>query len=53
MPVGTNVSLGSQVMHSAFAVSIVLSLIAAGFSAVGGKEDRKASEATSEVNLTE
>jgi len=47
--VGTNVSLGSQVMqdfvvgmHSAFAVSIVLCLIAAGISLVRGREDRKA-----------
>jgi len=47
--VGTNVSLGSQIMqsfvlgmHSAFAVSIVLCLIAAGISLVRGREDRKA-----------
>jgi hypothetical protein len=45
--VGNNVSLGSQPMqafvigmHSAFLVSIVLCLIAAGFSMVRGKEDR-------------
>jgi EmrB/QacA subfamily drug resistance transporter len=45
--VGTNVTLGSQVtqafvvgMHSAFFVSIVLCLIAAGFSMVRGKENR-------------
>jgi EmrB/QacA subfamily drug resistance transporter len=47
--VGTNVSLGSQVMqsfvtgmHSAFIVSTVLSLIAAGISLVRGKENRMA-----------
>jgi EmrB/QacA subfamily drug resistance transporter len=58
--VGTNVSLGSQVMqdfvigmHSAFTVSIVLCLIAAGISVVRGKEDRKAIKATSGANLTE
>jgi EmrB/QacA subfamily drug resistance transporter len=46
--VGTNVALGSQPMqafvvgmHSAFAVSIVLCLVAAGFSLVRGKEDRR------------
>jgi MFS family permease len=45
--VGTNVVLGSQVtqafvigMHSAFAVSLVLCLLAAGFSLVRGKENR-------------
>ncbi len=45
--VGTNVTLGSQMMqdfvvgmHSAFLLSIVLSLIAAGASFVRGKEDR-------------
>lgn len=45
--VGNNVTLGSQPMqafvigmHSAFLVSIVLCLIAAGFSMVRGKEDR-------------
>ena len=45
--VGTNVSLGSQVMqsfvigiHSAFIVSTVLCLIAAGISLVRGKENR-------------
>jgi EmrB/QacA subfamily drug resistance transporter len=58
--VGTNISLGSQVMqdfvigmHSAFTVSIVLCLIAAGISVVRGKEDRKAIKATSGANLTE
>jgi len=46
--VGTNVTLGSQVtqdfvigMHSAFIVSIVLCLVAAGLSAVRGREDRR------------
>jgi hypothetical protein len=46
--VGKNVTLGSQPMqafvvgmHSAFAVSIFLCLIAAGFSLVRGKEDRQ------------
>ncbi len=46
--VGTNVTLGSQVMqafvtgmHSAFYVSIALCLIAAGISMVRGKEDRR------------
>ncbi len=46
--VGTNVSLGSQIMqdfvvgmHSAFIVSIILCMIAAGISMVRGKEDRK------------
>jgi EmrB/QacA subfamily drug resistance transporter len=55
--VGTNVSLGSQVMqdfvigmHSAFTVSIVLCLIAAGISVVRGKEDRKAIKATRGAN---
>jgi EmrB/QacA subfamily drug resistance transporter len=45
--IGTNVTLGSQVtqafvigMHSAFFVSLVLCLLAAGFSMVRGKEDR-------------
>jgi EmrB/QacA subfamily drug resistance transporter len=45
--VGTNVTLGSDIMQSfivgmraAFAVSIVLCLIAAGFSAIRGREDR-------------
>jgi EmrB/QacA subfamily drug resistance transporter len=45
--VGTNVTLGSQVMqgfvvgiHSAFGVSAVLCIIAAGFSLVRGREDR-------------
>ena len=47
--VGTNVSLGSQVMqdfvlgmHSAFLVSVVLCIIAAVISMVRGKEDRQA-----------
>jgi hypothetical protein len=47
--VGTNVSLGSQIMqdfvvgmHSAFAVSIILCVLAAGISVVRGKEDRQA-----------
>jgi EmrB/QacA subfamily drug resistance transporter len=47
--VGTNVSLGSQVMqsfvigiHSAFIVSTALCLVAAGISLVRGKEDRMA-----------
>jgi EmrB/QacA subfamily drug resistance transporter len=46
--VGTNVTLGSQVMqafvigiHSAFGVSAVLCMVAAGFSLVRGKEDRR------------
>lgn len=46
--VGNNVTLGSKPMqafvigmHSAFVVSIVLCLIAAGFSLVRGKEDRR------------
>jgi MFS family permease len=46
--VGTNITLGSQVtqnfvigMRSAFVVSIVLCLIAAGISLVRGKEDRQ------------
>ena len=46
--VGTNVSLGSQVMqafvigiHSAFGVSAALCIVAAGFSLVRGKEDRR------------
>jgi EmrB/QacA subfamily drug resistance transporter len=46
--VGTNISLGSEVtqnfvigMRSAFVVSIVLCLIAAGISLVRGKEDRR------------
>jgi EmrB/QacA subfamily drug resistance transporter len=46
--VGTNAGLGTQVaqafvigMHSAFRVSIVLCLIAAGISLVRGKEDRR------------
>lgn len=46
--VGTNVVLGSAItksfvigMHSAFLVSIVLCLIAAGFSLVRGKENRR------------
>jgi MFS family permease len=46
--VGTNVTLGSQVMQlfivgiqSAFWVSAALSLVAAGFSLVRGKEDRR------------
>jgi MFS family permease len=45
--VGTNVNLGSQItqefvigMHSAFMVSIVLCLVAAGLSLVRGREDR-------------
>ncbi len=45
--VGTNVTLGSQVtqafvigMRSAFVVSIVLCLVAAGISLIRGKEDR-------------
>ena len=45
--VGNNVTLGSQPMqafiigmHSAFVVSIVLSLIAAGISMVRGRENR-------------
>ena len=51
--VGNNITLGSQPMqafvvgmHSAFAVSIVLCLIAAGFSLVRGKEDRSRLAAT-------
>ncbi len=46
--VGTNMTLGSQVtqdfvigMHSAFAVSIVLCLVAAGLSLIRGKENRR------------
>ena len=46
--VGTNVGLGSQLtqafvigMHNAFLVSIVLCLVAAGFSMVRGKENRR------------
>jgi hypothetical protein len=46
--VGNNVQLGSQIMQefvvgmrSAFVVSIVLCLVAAGFSLVRGKEDRR------------
>jgi EmrB/QacA subfamily drug resistance transporter len=46
--VGTNVTLGSQItqefvigMRSAFLVSVVLSIIAAGISFVRGKEDRR------------
>lgn len=46
--VGTNVALGSQItqqfvigMHSAFWVSLVLCIIAAGFSMVRGKENRR------------
>jgi MFS family permease len=46
--VGTNITLGSQVMQeftfgirNAFWVSVVLCLIAAGFSLVRGKEDRR------------
>jgi hypothetical protein len=46
--VGTTVTLGSQVMQefivgmrSAFVVSTVLCVIAAGFSIVRGKEDRR------------
>ncbi len=46
--VGTNVTLGSQVMqefvigmHSAFVVSVFLCLLAAGISMVRGREDRK------------
>ncbi len=49
MFVGTSVSLGSQIMqnfvigmHSAFLVSLVLCLVAAGISFVRGREDRKA-----------
>jgi EmrB/QacA subfamily drug resistance transporter len=45
--VGTNITLGSQAMqafvvgiHSAFLVSIVLCVLAAGFSLVRGREDR-------------
>jgi MFS family permease len=52
--VGTNVTLGSQVMqafvvgmHSAFLVSIALCLIAAAFSLVRGKENR--SQLVSEI----
>src|SRR5208337_3078748 len=48
--VGTNVALGSQAMQAfvvgirnAFVVSIALCVIAAGFSLVRGKEDRRAS----------
>jgi len=47
--VGTNISLGSAVMQTfiigikhAFVVSAVLCLVAAGFSLIRGKEDRKA-----------
>jgi hypothetical protein len=47
--VGTNVTLGSKTMQafvagirSAFLVSLVLCLLAAGFSLVRGKEDRGA-----------
>jgi EmrB/QacA subfamily drug resistance transporter len=46
--VGTNVVLGSQVaqdfvigMHSAFVLSIALTLVAAGFSFIRGKENRR------------
>ncbi len=46
--VGTNVTLGSQVMQafvvgmrSAFLISIALCLLAAGFSLVRGREDRR------------
>jgi hypothetical protein len=49
--VGTNVTLGSQTMqafvvgmHSAFYVSIGLSLLAAAASLVRGKEDRRAGQ---------
>jgi EmrB/QacA subfamily drug resistance transporter len=52
--VGTNVTLGSQItqefivgMSSAFGVSIVLCLLAAGFSLIRGKEDRKSLAAAS------
>jgi MFS family permease len=52
--VGTNVTLGSQItqefivgMRSAFGVSIVLCLLAAGFSLIRGKEDRKSLAAAS------
>jgi hypothetical protein len=47
--VGTNVTLGSQAMQAfvvgirnAFLVSIALCVVAAGFSLVRGKEDRRA-----------
>jgi ABC-type dipeptide/oligopeptide/nickel transport system permease subunit len=47
--VGTNVKLGSQAMQefvvgirNAFLVSLVLCLLAAGFSLVRGREDRRA-----------
>jgi hypothetical protein len=46
--VGTNVALGSSItqafvigMHSAFLVSIVLCILAAGLSFVRGKENRR------------
>ena len=46
--VGTNITLGSEMMqafvvgiHSAFVVSAVLCVVAAGFSLVRGKEDRR------------
>jgi hypothetical protein len=46
--VGTNIVLGSEMMqafvvgiHSAFVVSAVLCVVAAGFSLVRGKEDRR------------
>ena len=49
--VGTNVSLGSQIMqdfvlgmHSAFLVSVVLCLVAATISMVRGKEDRRSTQ---------
>ncbi len=52
--VGTNVTLGSQItqefiigMRSAFVVSIVLCLVAAGLSSFRGKEDRKSLAAAS------
>jgi len=46
--VGTNIALGSETMqafvvgiHSAFVVSAVLCVVAAGFSLVRGREDRR------------
>ena len=50
--VGTSITLGSQIMqafvvgmHNAFGVSLVLSLVAAGFSLVRGKEVRRSQTA--------
>jgi EmrB/QacA subfamily drug resistance transporter len=54
--IGTNITLGSQVLqnfvlgiHSAFLFSILLCLIAAGFSLARGKEDRRAVRAQEQM----